>query len=277
MKYLWAAAAVLVLAAIPALAETEMTFERTLAVSGHVELDVATGAGSIHLTRGASNQVHVFGRVKSNWGGSDDMVREIAAHPQIEQVGNIVRIGERHQNLHNISIDYEVEAPADAYLEAATGSGSINDDGVGTDAKLSTGSGSIRATGLQGGFSLGTGSGSIYAEQTGTGDVKAETGSGSIEVRGIHGGLRAHTGSGAIKAEGTPTGPWHLETGSGSVEFWSGSSAFTLDASSGSGGIHSDREMLTMGTSDRHHLTGKIGGGGPTVRIETGSGSVRVH
>jgi hypothetical protein len=258
MRYLWAAAAVLALAAIPALAETEMTFERTLAVSGHVELDVATGAGSIHLTRGTSNQVHVFGRVRSNWGGSDDMVREIAAHPAIEQVGNIVRIGERHQNLHNISIDYEVEAPADAYLDAATGSGSINDDGIGTNAKLSTGSGSIRATGLQGGFSLGTGS-------------------GSIELRGIHGGLRAHTGSGAIKAEGTPTGPWHLGTGSGSVQFWSGNSAFTLDASSGSGGIHSDREMLTMGTSDRHHLTGKIGGGGPTVRIETGSGSVRVH
>lgn len=277
MRILWTAAAALALAAIPALAETEMTFDRTLTVSGHVELDVATGAGSIHLTRGTGNQIHIFGKVRSGWGGNDATVRDIAAHPPIEQVGNIVRIGERHQNYRNISIEYEIEAPADAYLDAATGSGSINDDGIGVDAKLSTGSGSIRATGLQNGFSAETGSGSIYAEETGAGDVKAETGSGSIELHGIHGGLHAHTGSGGIRVEGTPTGPWHLETGSGGIEFWSGNSAFTLDASSGSGGVSSDREMLTLGSSDRHHVTGKIGGGGPTVRIETGSGSIRVH
>jgi len=35
--------------------------------------------------------------------------------------------------------------------------------------------------------------------------------------------------------------------------------------------------MLTQGSNDRHHVTGKVGGGGPTVRIETGSGSIRVH
>ena len=277
MKYLWAAAAVLALAAIPALAETEATFERTLTVSGHVELDVATGSGSIHLTRGTGNQVHIVGRVRSSWGGNDAQVREIADHPPIEQVGNIVRIGERHQNWHNISIDYEVEAPAEAYLNAATGSGSINDDGIGTDAKLSTGSGSIHATGLQGGFTAETGSGSIYAEQASQGDVKAETGSGSIELHGIHGALRAHTGSGSIKAEGAPSGPWQLETGSGGVEFWSGNSAFTLDASTGSGSIHSDQEMLTQGTNSRHHVTGKIHGGGATVRVETGSGDIRIH
>jgi DUF4097 and DUF4098 domain-containing protein YvlB len=277
MKYFWAATAVLAMTALPALAMTEATFERTLTVNGHVELSVATGSGAIHLTRGTDNQVHVFGRVRSSWGGSDAQVQEIAAHPPIEQTGNIVRIGERHLNLRNISIDYEIEAPANAYLDASTGSGSVSDDGVGQNAKLSTGSGGIHATGIAGGFSADTGSGSIYAEQSGAGDVKAETGSGSIELHNIHGGLRAHTGSGGIKAEGTPAGPWHLETGSGSVEFWSDNAAFTLDASSGSGGIHSDREMLTQGTSDRHHMTGKVGGGGPTVRIETGSGSIRVH
>lgn len=69
MKHLWAAAAVLALAAIPALAETEMTFERTLTVSGHVELDVATGSGSIHLTQGPAGSVHVFGRVRISNGG----------------------------------------------------------------------------------------------------------------------------------------------------------------------------------------------------------------
>ena len=96
--------------------------------------------------------------MKSSWGGSEERVREIAANPPIEQTGNIVRIGARHENLHNISIDYEIEAPANAYLDASSGSGDITDDGVGENAKLSTGSGNIHATGLNGGFSASTGS-----------------------------------------------------------------------------------------------------------------------
>jgi DUF4097 and DUF4098 domain-containing protein YvlB len=264
------------LAAVPARAE-EATFTRDLTVSGRVDLTAATGSGSIHLTVGPAGHVNIFGRVKSNWGGSDAKVHDIADHPPIEQTGNIVRIGIRHENLSNISIDYEIQAPPDAFLSAATGSGNVTDDGVGANAKLNTGSGSIHATGLQGGFTVETGSGSIYAEQSGTGDVKAETGSGSIELRNLHGGLRAETGSGTIKAGGTPSALWRLHTGSGSVEIWTGSAAFTIDAKTGSGSIHCDREIVSHGTMEHHHLAGKIGGGGPTVRIETGSGSIHIH
>jgi len=276
MKLLMVIAGVLALAAVPALA-AEATFERNLTVNGRVELSVATGSGNIRLTHGSGSQVHIFGRVKSNWGGSEERAREIAANPPIEQTGNIIRIGVHHESLHNISIDYEIQAPADAYLEAGSGSGDITDDGVGESAKLNTGSGNIHATGLHDGFSVGTGSGSIYAEQTGQGDVKAGTGSGNIELRNLRGGLRADTGSGSIKVAGTPTNSWRLETGSGNVEFWAGDAPFTLNASSGSGSIHTDREMLTQGSSDHHHVTGKLNGGGPTVRIETGSGDIRVH
>ncbi len=276
MKHLWIATAVLALAALPALA-SEATFERNLSVNGRVDLTVSTGSGNVHLTRGSDNHVHIYGKVHSNWGGSDERVREIAANPPIEQTGNIIRIGARHENYHNISVDYEIQAPANAFLDASSGSGNITDDGIGANSKLTTGSGNIHATSLQGGFTVNTGSGNIYADQAGQGDVKAQTGSGNIELRNLHGGLRAGTGSGDIKVSGTPSVSWHLETGSGSIEFWPGNTGFTLDASTGSGSVHTDREMLTQGASDRHHVTGKIGGGGPTVRIETGSGSIRVH
>jgi hypothetical protein len=276
MKHFLVVTAALALAALPAVA-TEATFERSLSVNGRVELSVVTGSGNVHLSPSSGNQVHIFGRVRTNWGGSEERMREIAANPPIEQTGNIIRIGTRHENLHNISIDYEIQAPADAFLDASSGSGNITDDGIGDSARLSTGSGNIHATGLHGGFTVNTGSGDIYADQTGQGDVKAQTGSGNIELRNLHGGLRAGTGSGGIKVSGTPAYPWHLETGSGNVEYWANDAAFTLDASTGSGSIHTDREMLTQGSSDRHHITGKIGGGGPTVRIETGSGDIRVH
>ena len=268
--------ALVAIAVVPAHA-SEATFERDLTVNGRLDLTVATGSGYIHLTSGPAGHVHIFARVKSGWGASDDMVQQIAAHPPIQQTGNIVRIGGDHRNLGNISIDYEIQAPPDAYLDAGSGSGNVTDEGVGANAKLSTGSGSIHATGLQGGFTVGTGSGNIYAEQIGPGDVKASTGSGSIELKNLHGGLQAGTGSGNIKVDGTPAAPWRLHTGSGSVELWTNNAGLTLDASTGSGSIHSDRDIVSHGTMDHHHVKGAIGGGGPEVRVETGSGNIRVH
>jgi hypothetical protein len=261
---------------VPARA-TEATFERDLTVSGRVDLAINNGSGFIHLTNGPAGHVHVFARVHSGWGASDDLVQQIAAHPPIQQTGNIVRIGPIHRNLGNVSIDYEIQAPADAYLDAGSGSGNITDDGVGANAKLSTGSGSIQATGLKGGFTVGTGSGNIEAEQASPGDVKANTGSGSIELKNVHGGLHAGTGSGHVKVEGAPTASWLIHTGSGSVELWTENAGLTLDASTGSGGIHADRKISSQGTMDHHHVKGTIGGGGPEVRVETGSGSIRVH
>jgi len=277
MKRFWIVTAVLALAALPALA-AEATFERNLTVNGRVELSVNTGSGNIHLTQGPGNTVHIFGRVRSNWhGDAEQKVKDIANNPPIDQTGNIIRIGQRHENYHNVSIDYEIQAPANSYLEGSSGSGDLDIDGVGQNAKLSTGSGNIHASGLQGGFSANTGSGNIRIDGSGEGDAKVQTGSGNIDLKNVRGGLRAGTGSGEIKVAGTPTNPWHLETGSGNVEFWPGNTGFTLDASTGSGTVHTEHEMLVQGSQDRHHITGKVNGGGPTVRIETGSGDVRIH
>ncbi len=276
MKLVCIAAAALAMAALPVLA-SEATFERTLSVNGKVELTVNTGSGSIHLSRGSSSQVHIVGRVRSDWGASEDRVREIANNPPIEQTGNIIRIGGHHENYNHVSIEYDIQAPEDAFLDAGSGSGDVTDDGVGENAKISTGSGNIHATGLQGGFTVGTGSGDIYAEGSGEGDVKAQTGSGTIELKEVHGGLRAGTGSGDIKVSGAPAADWKLETGSGSIEMWPGDAGFTLDASTGSGTVHTDQEMTVQGSFDRHHITGKVHGGGPMVRVETGSGDIHIH
>jgi len=255
----------------------DANFDRTLKVSGQVDLTINTGSGHIHLKRGPAGSLHISGRVRPGWGQSDDRAREIAAHPPIQQTGNIVHIGFQHDAPRNIAIDYDVEAPDDAIVAAATGSGDIAVDGVGQNVRISTGSGSIHATGVRGDIKLETGSGGIYAQQDGAGDVKAETGSGSIELHRVHGALKAETGSGSIKADGMPVAPWKLETGSGSVEVWSNGTSFTLDASTGSGGVHCEREIASQGTTNRHHLNGRVGGGGPVMKIETGSGSIHIH
>jgi hypothetical protein len=35
--------------------------------------------------------------------------------------------------------------------------------------------------------------------------------------------------------------------------------------------------MVSQGTLGKHHVEGKIGGGGPMVHIETGSGGIHIH
>ncbi len=256
---------------------TQATFDRTLSISGQLDLSVATGSGNIHLTRGSGNQVVIHGRVSSNQGENEDLVRQIAANPPIEQTGNTVRIGERHENWRNIRIDYDIEAPANAMVNAVSGSGNVTDEGVGQGAKLTTGSGNITATGLEGGFTTQTGSGNIVVNNTGSSDAKAQTGSGNIDVQGVHGGLNAQTGSGNIKAAGTPSADWRLQTGSGNIELSTANAPMTLNASTGSGAISSSREMMTQMSSDRHHLTAQLNGGGPNVRAQTGSGNIRIQ
>ena len=191
----------------------------------------------------------------------------------------MIRVGqhEDREQWHGISIDYQIEAPAGTVLNAISGSGDIVDEGVGKNAKLETGSGDIHATSLEGPFTVKTGSGNIVATQTDQGDVVAETGSGDIELKDIHGGFRGQTGSGDIKASGTPSASWNLQTGSGTIELWTGNAPLTLDASTGSGSVTTDHEMMVQGSFDQHHIRGTVNGGGPTIRAQTGSGEVHIH
>lgn len=255
-----------------------LSFDRTLSASENSQLTVKTGSGNIHITRGSGNQVHIHGQIRVSHEGSEEQARQIAANPPIVQEGNAITIG-RHEGeqWHGISIDYQIEAPAGVVLDATSGSGNIEDEGVGQNAKLQTGSGDITATSLEGPFKVMTGSGNIVAAQTGEGDVYAQTGSGNLEIKDIHGSFRGQTGSGDIKASGTPSANWDLQTGSGNIDLTTGNAPLTLDASTGSGSVATDHEMAVQGSLDRHHIRGNLNGGGPTVRVQTGSGDVHIH
>ncbi len=279
------------------------TFDKTLSVSGAPSLSVSTGSGYIHVYSGSGSQVHITGHVHSRAGILDSnveaRVREIVASPPITQSGNTIVIANVHQDsglFNNISIDYDITTPGSTSLNAhsgsgsleiggiqgkvsaESGSGSVHGDNIGTDARFTTGSGSIRATNVHGAAIAQTGSGRIELSISGPGDVKAQTGSGSIHLDGIGGGLRVGTGSGSIEVAGNPTNEWRLETGSGSIQIQAKADArFNLNAETGSGSIHVDHPIVMQGTMNKHHVTGTINGGGPTVRASTGSGSITIQ
>ena len=284
IKILATAAATFTLAAATAFA-ADSNFDRTLNVSGSPNVSVATGSGYIHLNPGSGNQVHIVAHVRSShgWmsGGSDvdSRIQQIVSNPPIVQNGNDITIGERHGNndlYRNINIDYEITLPKSSAINAATGSGDVQIQDVGASVKAQSGSGSVRVHGVQGPSTLGTGSGDIELQQTGPGDVKAETGSGSIRLQGVAGALKASTGSGDIDAQGQPTSDWKLTTGSGSVRLAVGNAHFNLDADTGSGGINVSQPITMQGSLNRHHVSGVVNGGGPTIRVSTGSGDVQI-
>jgi hypothetical protein len=285
IKVLASTAATLALAAATTAFAADSNFDRTLNVSGSPNVSVATGSGYIHLNPGSGNQVHIVAHVRSShgWmsGGSDvdSRIQQIVSNPPIVQNGNDIIIGPEHHNgdlYRNINIDYEITLPKTSGISATTGSGDVQIQDVGASVKAQSGSGSVHVHGVQGPTTLGTGSGDIELLQTGPGDVKAETGSGSIRLQGLAGALKASTGSGDIEAQGQPTADWKLSTGSGSVRLVVGNAHFNLDADTGSGGITVSQPITMQGSLNRHHVSGVVNGGGPTIRIGTGSGDVQI-
>lgn len=243
-------------------------FERTLTVNGPVELAVRTGAGSVQIRTGESDRVEVVGRVSAgSWrDGLDaaERVRKVEAAPPITQNGNVIRIGDTNNDplYRNVSISYELAVPANAQIQSQTGSGSQTIGRV---------DGNVRAQ---------TGSGSIRIERTG-GSLHAQTGSGDIEADSVAGEIRAQTGSGSVDIRQTARGDINVQTGSGSVSLsLPPDAAYTLDAQTGSGSIATPQPFAPLaneGRARRNHVRGTVRGGGNTVHVRTGSGSIAIR
>ena len=221
----------------------EGKFERTLSVSGPVDLDVATGSGRIEVRVGSSSvvQVHGFIRARDDWhANAQEKVRYLENNPPVEQSGNVIRIGriENEDYRNNVSISYEITVPTETRLHSRTGSGSQRIDGIRGPANAGTGSGSINMSQIGGDASARTGSGSIELDMI-AGRVDASTGSGSIRAERIGGGVKADTGSGSVmleltQAERGGVRDVEVSTGSGRVEVMGVDGSLSVSTGSGS-------------------------------------------
>jgi hypothetical protein len=278
------------------------TFDKTLSVSGPVDLEVLTHSGDVKVRAGSSGSVQIHGKiyVGDHWlgGRREEDVHAIEQNPPIRQSGNSIHI--EYVNYRNISIDYDITVPADATVRTKSGSGDQTIEGTRGNAEMQTGSGDIRLANLQGEIRVqtgsgdvrarevsgavrgGTGSGDVEIEETGPGDIDLHTGSGNITARGVQGSFHGETGSGEITAEGKQSGTWDARTGSGNVRLrLPSNAAFDADISTSSGSIDvgSPIEMTVQGRiGDAHKsIHGKVRGGGPLLRVHTGSGDIHIE
>lgn len=175
-----------------------------------------------------------------------------------------------------------VSLPPTARVEARSGDGSIDVEGVGGGVDLQSGDGSIRGRRLSGGVVVQTGDGALRLENV-SGPLEARTGEGSIDVNGAFESLRLRTGDGSIRIAAAPgsvaSSDWDITTGDGSVllELPAGF-AGEVDARTGDGRITtSGVELTPLGAEDgRRTLRARLGPGGSTVHIRTGDGSIRL-
>ena len=190
-------------------------------------------------------------------------------------------------NARNLEGDIRLDTHA-APVSASAITGSLNIDvGSGTvevrditgDLSVDTGSGGVRADRITAQvINIDTGSGSVRGSTLSAQRIDIDTGSGSIDLDDVSADrLGMDTGSGGVDLTLTraPTDV-DIDTGSGGVTIRSpeGLNA-TIDLETGSGSIESDFPM-TVRRHSRDHVQGTIGDGSGRMKIDTGSGSIRL-
>lgn len=235
-------AVVIALGLLPAKAAVTGHFERTLKVTGAVDLTVTSGSGDITVHTGNSDVVQISAKIHANnsWlfgGSAEDRIHQIEQNPPIEQQGNIIHIGQSQDRelFRNISIDYDLTVPAQTRmtsqtgsgdqvinglqlsLNARTGSGNVTIDNLGADAHITSGSGDLKIGTVKGALTATAGSGNIRADGV-AGEINATTGSGDVEMRQVAAGnVKVGTGSGNIKLHGIKGG-LQAQAGSGDIQ-----------------------------------------------------------
>lgn len=212
--------------------------------------------------------------------------------------------------------DLRVEVPAGKSVTVNLAVGEVVATNVKGRLRIDVGAARVRASGHSGELAIDAGSGRVVVADA-TGDLDIDSGSGGVELTNVtgtrvkietgSGGLRGSTlqatelevdvGSGGVDLDGVTAERAKFDAGSGSVAVGFLNSPKSLNVESGSGGVtlafpatlSADVELetgsggitndfaLTVDRLDRHSLRGRIGTGEGRMKVETGSGGVRLR
>ena len=239
-------------------------FNRTLNVSGPVELDSITDSGGISVIAGPAGVVNIRAVLKAHkgWplnGNVEDRIRRIERNPPVDQSGNRIRIGHVSDPalFKGISMRLEIQAPVDTRVRAEADSGGVRVEGIKGSVECKTDSGGIRISDVQG---------SVYARAD----------SGGIEAIGVAGPIDIATDSGGIRIEQTKAAAIRARADSGGAHLrLARNEGYELTLSSDSGRVSTP--ALDAGASvSRNRASGKLRGGGPVVNVDVDSGQIVV-
>ena len=254
---------------------------KTYPVSGHVKMRVETDDGAVRVSTGDIKQVEI--RVVYSGYKLDKDLRV-----NMEQNGDTVEVLAKtsggwgwHWGANHTALRVEVHMPKDADLYARTGDGSVEADSISGNVDVTTGDGHITVQGAKGNIRFHTGDGHIEARGL-DGSVDASSGDGHINVEGRFDSLRIKTGDGSVTARAGAgskmASSWDIHTGDGSVDLViPGDLQANIDASTHDGHISLGLPVTVEGTFSSSKISGKLNGGGNTLTIRTGDGSIHLN
>ena len=208
-------------------------------VSGDVMSDGVTGAQSISSTSGDVTVRHTAAAVK---------VSTTSGDVAIDTAGRVV-IG---------TSSGDVDAQHVASIEASSTSGDVQVAGVADSVRVGTSSGDVQVDAAPMGARLHTTSGDITLSHASR-SVEASSASGEIVLGVVPPFTRvdASSTSGSVKIQ------------------LAGRPDYDVDLSSASGDLSADANLQSS-HQGRHSLVGRLGKGGPRIRIRTASGDITV-
>lgn len=288
MRKLAAWAAVVLLAAVPALAQRTVDESRPLSPTGRVE--VANVEGSVKVIGWGNAEVEITGTL-----GPDVEKLEITGDESVLRIE--VKVPDHEKRLET---DLVLRVPEGAGIEVETVSATIEVEGLTGTVDLESVSGWVKTAGRPAELSIQTVSGDLTVAESAPRTDLASV-SGSITVDLATGRLEAESVSGAIRVEDGSLEGASFETvsgdisyagdivGRGSYEIESMSGGVTLlvppsvsadfDISTFSGNIDNEigpKARETSKYTPEKELSFSTGSGGARVSIESFSGSIKI-
>jgi hypothetical protein len=254
-------------------------YAKTFTVSNRANVRVDTNDGSVSVTTGDTKEVEF--RVKYQ-GYVLNKSLEIESNQHGDEVELIARIPHGfHISLGMMRrLHIEVRMPKDADLQVRTGDGSIKANNVSGTVDLHSGDGALTVGSLKGSVRLHTGDGSIEASDL-DGKCDASSGDGRIRLSGRFDVLSAKSGDGSISVDALHGSKldsgWSIVSGDGRIDVaLPPDLPANIEASSGDGRITTDIPITMEGVMSTSRVHGKMNGGGSTLTIHTGDGSIHL-
>lgn len=257
------ALAILVLGLAAAMPASADEWSKTYNLSGKPDLRIETSDANIRVTTWDQNTIEakvVTTRYKIGEGGI-----RVEEH----QNGDTVEIEVKFPH-HNFTVDWGnhrvdviIQMPREGRVNLRTGDGKIDLAGFKGEMDLHSGDGSENLDGVDGKLRASTGDGHITAHGR-FDELELKTGDGHVDVR-------AGTGSSLAAS-------WRLETGDGNVSLEvPGNLAADVDLHTSDGHIDLDMPVTTEGKMRENEVRGKLNGGGSSLTIRTGDGSIHLR
>ncbi len=164
-----------------------------------------------------------------------------------------------------------------------TSNGAIRMENVSGGVDAETSNGAIELDTVSGKLNLRTSNGRIRASEV-AGPCEADTSNGPVSIRfkdAPDGPVRVNTSNGSVELAllKSPKDAVHAQTSNGSISLdLPGNTSARLDAHTSQSSISTDFDVTgSSQDSQKHHLAGDIGSGGPVIELSTHNGGIHIR